>query len=215
MKRFRPPQTLALRQTPLIIGAEKFARRVHRYDKRIISGNPYIVHPLAVARRLQRLRFSEVNIATALLHDCVEDHPLTCSFAEIEDYLLACGARRDQVKKTVAQARAVTFDDDCSTKDEKYERYIDTLGACPDAIPVALADIADNTADIIMNLRLGIPVFGANFLNSNPREDIRDWLSVAALCFARRTRDQRINLIFNEIILNAELIKILLPRRNP
>ncbi|RMD81459.1 MAG: bifunctional (p)ppGpp synthetase/guanosine-3',5'-bis(diphosphate) 3'-pyrophosphohydrolase [Candidatus Dadabacteria bacterium] len=52
--------------------AYEFSARVHRGQKRI-SGEPYLVHPLAVAHILADLRLDVPAVATGLLHDTVED----------------------------------------------------------------------------------------------------------------------------------------------
>ena len=41
------------------------------------SGDPYFTHPLAVAAILTELRADPASIATALLHDVVEDTDAT------------------------------------------------------------------------------------------------------------------------------------------
>ncbi len=56
----------------LIKKAFKFANRAHREQKRL-SGEPYIIHPLAVAQILAEQRLDCQTIAAALLHDVVED----------------------------------------------------------------------------------------------------------------------------------------------
>src|SRR4028119_1371504 len=49
-----------------------FSALHHREQKRA-SGEPYLVHPLAVADILADMRLDEVSVATGLLHDVVED----------------------------------------------------------------------------------------------------------------------------------------------
>src|SRR4028119_113128 len=49
-----------------------FSALHHREQKRA-SGEPYLVHPLAVADILADMRLDEVSISTGLLHDVVED----------------------------------------------------------------------------------------------------------------------------------------------
>jgi len=56
----------------LIDRAFRFAYRAHHGQRRI-SGEPYIVHSLAVARMLADLHVGDVAVAAALLHDVVED----------------------------------------------------------------------------------------------------------------------------------------------
>lgn len=52
--------------------AFSLAESAHRGQQRA-SGEPYIAHPLAVARILQELHLDHESIAAALLHDVVED----------------------------------------------------------------------------------------------------------------------------------------------
>lgn len=53
-----------------------FAAEVHREHKRL-SGDPYIMHPLAVAHILADLEQDPITIAAAFLHDTVEDGEVT------------------------------------------------------------------------------------------------------------------------------------------
>ncbi|MCS6873898.1 MAG: bifunctional (p)ppGpp synthetase/guanosine-3',5'-bis(diphosphate) 3'-pyrophosphohydrolase [Pyrinomonadaceae bacterium] len=56
----------------LIRRAYLFSALHHRGQTRA-SGEPYLVHPLAVADILAEMRLDEVSVATGLLHDVVED----------------------------------------------------------------------------------------------------------------------------------------------
>jgi guanosine-3',5'-bis(diphosphate) 3'-pyrophosphohydrolase len=56
--------------------AYAFAAEVHKEHKRL-SGDPYITHPLAVARVLADLEQDPLTIAAAFLHDTVEDGDVT------------------------------------------------------------------------------------------------------------------------------------------
>jgi GTP pyrophosphokinase len=59
----------------LIASAYDLAAEAHAPQKRD-DGQPYIVHPLAVAEILAGYRLDPGSIITALLHDTVEDTPL-------------------------------------------------------------------------------------------------------------------------------------------
>ncbi|GIU82444.1 MAG: bifunctional (p)ppGpp synthetase/guanosine-3',5'-bis(diphosphate) 3'-pyrophosphohydrolase [Acidobacteria bacterium] len=56
----------------LIRKAYFFSALHHRGQKRA-SGEPYLIHPLAVADILADMRLDEISVATGLLHDVVED----------------------------------------------------------------------------------------------------------------------------------------------
>ena len=65
-----------------IIEAYKFAENAHKNQKRL-SGEPYIIHPLEVAKTLFEMGFNDEVIIAALLHDTVEDTGV--SLDEIRD----------------------------------------------------------------------------------------------------------------------------------
>ena len=58
--------------TDLIRRAYLFAAEAHKHQKRK-SGIPYITHPLEVASILTELQMDAMTIASALLHDTIED----------------------------------------------------------------------------------------------------------------------------------------------
>lgn len=59
----------------IVVRAYHLAEKLHREQKRA-SGEPYILHPIEVARLLAGYRMDAPTIAAALLHDTVEDTPL-------------------------------------------------------------------------------------------------------------------------------------------
>lgn len=89
------------------------------------NGEAYIFHPIRV---MMRCRTPEAKIA-GLLHDVVEDTPVT--FAELE---------AEGFSSTVLDAlRLLTHD-----KAVPYESYIEQVKANPIATEVKLADLEDN-----------------------------------------------------------------------
>ena len=56
----------------LLNRAYVYAMRAHGHQKRA-SGDPYFSHPLEVAAILTELKLDDATIATALLHDTIED----------------------------------------------------------------------------------------------------------------------------------------------
>ena len=75
-----------------ITQAYVFARNAHEGQKRR-SGEPYIIHPVAVAQILAEMGMDGDSICAALLHDVVEDTPVTAqqvkaSFGESVEQLV-------------------------------------------------------------------------------------------------------------------------------
>ena len=62
--KFLNPETLSK--------AYSFALNAHKNQKRD-SGDPYLMHPVAVAGILTDLKLDSATIATGLLHDTIED----------------------------------------------------------------------------------------------------------------------------------------------
>jgi GTP pyrophosphokinase len=67
--------------TALIEKAYSWAATAHRTQRRK-SGEPFVEHPLNVARIVARLGLDDVSIAAALLHDVIED--TDCTLADVE-----------------------------------------------------------------------------------------------------------------------------------
>lgn len=65
-------------QTDRIEQAYLFAREAHKDQKRL-SGEPYLIHPLAVAKQLVDLGMDSESVMAGLLHDVVEDTPVELS----------------------------------------------------------------------------------------------------------------------------------------
>ena len=62
-------------QVALVLRAYEVAEEAHRGQIRK-TGEPYIFHPIAVAKILANLRMDHKSIAAAILHDTIEDTPL-------------------------------------------------------------------------------------------------------------------------------------------
>ncbi|MBU1292948.1 HD domain-containing protein [Patescibacteria group bacterium] len=65
-------QTPSPEDTALIEKAYEFAKKAHEGHTRY-SGEPYFIHPAAVAKHLAELGMDSRTIAAALLHDAIED----------------------------------------------------------------------------------------------------------------------------------------------
>lgn len=65
----------------MLLDAYNFSLQAHSLQTRS-SGDPYFSHPLAVAEILVDLKMDSTSIITALLHDVVEDTPVTLEIIE-------------------------------------------------------------------------------------------------------------------------------------
>ncbi|MDH3295223.1 MAG: HD domain-containing protein, partial [Acidimicrobiia bacterium] len=91
-------------QVEVVTRAYQAAARAHSAQRRK-SGEPYIVHPLAVARIIAELGLDEISISAALLHDAVEDTRL-----ELEDIDRAFGPDVAAIVDGVTKLDRVRFD---------------------------------------------------------------------------------------------------------
>ena len=70
-------------QIKLVVEAYRFGARAHEGQRRR-SGEPYISHPVAVARILADMHMDAQGIAAAIRHDVVEDTPTALADVERE-----------------------------------------------------------------------------------------------------------------------------------
>ena len=77
------PMTMSSKSRYLITQAYEFADQYHKGQVRKYTGEPYIYHPLSVARILSHYTGDENQIIAALLHDVVEDTAAT--FNDVRD----------------------------------------------------------------------------------------------------------------------------------
>ena len=149
------PQT----RFPLITGyyhqALRFAAEGHRDQVRRGSQVPYIVHPIAVARIVERAGFDEATVAAALLHDVVEDTPITLNDIgmKFSSTTAAIVAGCTEVKHD-ARGMPIPWE-------ERKQAHLDRLRIkAPIGVrAVILADKLDNLRSIGLDLKAGRPVW--------------------------------------------------------
>ncbi len=126
----------------LVRRAEEFAKRAHGElgQRRKYTGEPYEVHPEAVARLVASVTDDPEVIAAAWLHDVVEDTGVTLK--EIEQEF---GAR---VMELVADLTDVSRQPDGNRAVRKAIDLAHTAKAAPEAKTVKLADLIDNCRSI-------------------------------------------------------------------
>jgi len=122
--------------TDLITRAYEFSAEVHKGQKRK-SGEPYFVHPVEVAGIITDLRLDTASIATALLHDTVED-----TLTTLEQVETLFGAEIAALVDGVTKISQMNF----SSREEKQaENFRKMLVAMARDIRVILVKLADRT----------------------------------------------------------------------
>src|SRR5690349_7865310 len=120
--------------TELLRRAFVFASYEHKGQVRQ-SGEPYLVHPLAVAETLAEWRLDVVSIVAGLLHDIVEDTPNT-----IERVRELFGEPVAHVVEGVTKLSGLQF---ASSEERQAESFRKMLLAMVDDIRVILVKLAD------------------------------------------------------------------------
>ena len=123
------------KKVDIIKRAFHFANEAHKGIKRR-SGEPYILHPLAVARIVCRdIGLGSTSICAALLHDVVEDTEYT-----EEDIEALFGKKIAQIVGGLTKISGGIFGDKASAQAENFRKLLLTM---PEDIRVILIKIAD------------------------------------------------------------------------
>jgi (p)ppGpp synthase/HD superfamily hydrolase len=133
---------------------QTFAEKAHGEQKRKYSGDPYIVHPVRVMNTCREYTGDNTILAAALLHDVLEDTPITKlkmkqflkSVVNMED--------ADRILRLVTALTDVYTKEKFPLLNRNRRRLKEThrLGNISgDAQTVKYADIIDNTIDITQN----------------------------------------------------------------
>ena len=127
----------------LIKNAYEFAEAAHRGQKRA-SGEPYITHCVAVAYILAELRVPAVIIAAALLHDTVEDTPVTLDDLK-QNFGEEIASLVDGVTKLTNLPRVSRRDDSQAAEPKKNESTQDENIIRSEEDEIMLADTLDKS----------------------------------------------------------------------
>ena len=123
------------KKVDLIERAFNFARQAHAGVRRL-SGEPYILHPLAVAQiACEEIGLGSTSICSALLHDVVEDTDYT-----VEDIENIFGAKIAGIVDGVTKISGGIFGNQASAQAETFKKLLLTMS---DDIRVILIKISD------------------------------------------------------------------------
>ena len=118
--------------------AYEFAKKEHG-DQCRRSGEPYIIHPLEVAYILAELEMDEDTICAALLHDVVEDTPVTNK--NIEDMF---GTSVAEMVAGVTKLNSLSYSSAQERQVEDYRKMFLAMGKDIRVILIKLADRLHN-----------------------------------------------------------------------
>ncbi len=123
------------RKVDIITRAFNMAKEAHKGARRR-SGEPYIIHPLSVARIVSReMGLGSTSISASLLHDVVEDTDYT-----VEDIRALFGDKIAQIVDGLTKISSGMFGENVSAQAENFRKLLLTMS---DDIRVILIKIAD------------------------------------------------------------------------
>lgn len=127
------------KKVELITKAFNFANAAHKGIKRR-SGEPYIMHPLAVARIVVReIGLGSTSICSALLHDVVEDTDYT-----VEDIENLFGSKIAQIVDGLTKISGGVFAEKASEQAENFRKLLITMSEDVRVILIKIADRLHN-----------------------------------------------------------------------
>ena len=115
--------------------AYAYSAYAHRNQIRL-SGEPYMVHPIEVANILAEMKMDLASIAAGLLHDTLEDNPLT----SIEDLSLRFGDEITSLVEGLTKISKIKFK---SSREHQAENYRKMILAMVKDIRVLVIKLAD------------------------------------------------------------------------
>ena len=122
----------------LLNRAYVYAMRMHGAQKRA-SGDPYFAHPIEVAGILTEYRLDTATIVTALLHDVIEDTPVTR--AEIDELF---GAEIGELVEGVTKLSKLELSSEHLRQAENLRKFILAISRDVRVLMVKLADRLHN-----------------------------------------------------------------------
>ena len=175
--------------------AYNFAVKAHENQKRD-SGDPYSIHPIAVANILTELKLDSATIATGLLHDTIED-----TYATYETIKKEFG---QEVADLVDGVTKISVFENQATSTSKAENFRKLIIATSKDIRVLLVKIADR----LHNMRTIDAISKIEKKERIAKETMEIYAPLADRMGMHRIRDELEDLSFKVLNNNArELIK--------
>lgn len=131
------------KSSKLINDALMLAIQAHGDQRRKYTGEPYVLHPIGVSKIVETVEHTPEMVAAALLHDVVEDTPVT--FREI----------KEQFGSTVAEY--VHYCTNVSEKEDGNRAFRKKMDADhfalgpPESQTIKVADLIHNSVSIVQH----------------------------------------------------------------
>jgi GTP diphosphokinase / guanosine-3',5'-bis(diphosphate) 3'-diphosphatase len=110
------------KKVDIITKAFNFARQAHKGVRRL-SGEPYIMHPIAVAQiACDEMGLGSTSICAALLHDVVEDTDYS-----VEDIENIFGSKIAMIVDGLTKISGGIFGDKASAQAENFKKLLLTM----------------------------------------------------------------------------------------
>ena len=129
-------------QIQRIEDAYLLAKHAHEGQKRY-TGEPYITHPLAVAKILANMRMDPPTIISAILHDVIEDTPI-----EKQDIIDKFGKEIGDLVDGVTKLTQIEFESRAEAQAENFRKMMMAMARDIRVILIKLADRLHNMRTI-------------------------------------------------------------------
>jgi (p)ppGpp synthase/HD superfamily hydrolase len=136
-----------MKLTPLIQKAITESARLHKDQKRKVDGSPYVTHAFSVAWILEDYTDDEKTLATALLHDVLEDVPDYSMEQLVKDFGSEVAAIVREV--SVIETRDKGNNRKLSWKKRKEQYLAQINNASEGALLVSAADKIHNLQSLV------------------------------------------------------------------
>ena len=179
--------------------AYSFAVKAHKNQKRK-TGDPFVIHPLAVANILSDLRLDSATIVTGLLHDTIEDTNAT--------YEIVFKEFGKEVADLVDGVTKISALENKAVENSKAENFRKLILATSKDIRVLLVKLADR----LHNMRTITAFKSIDKQMKISKETMEIYAPLADRMGMNRIRDELEDLSFS--VLNNDARELILKRLN-
>ncbi len=145
------------KEQALIKKAYNFANKAHKGQKRV-NGEPYIIHPLSIAKYLAKNKMDVDTITAALMHDVIEDTSVTTeemkkNFGDNITNIVQGLTKLDKIKIKKSWFFPINPIEQTALKHKEYERHLESLRKMLMAMTKNIRIILIKLADRLHNMQ--------------------------------------------------------------